>query len=139
MKRTRPIIPIGQKIFFTIGIVFMMYANYIENLYTQVLWAFLIILVFIDGKIEYVINYITLFNHDKSGQVFGIIRDFKGGIDASKNILYPEALKGEGYIVTKTGTIGGLPRVGGDCIVCIKDTESGVDSEVGDNWLIGKM
>jgi predicted RNA-binding protein with TRAM domain len=65
--------------------------------------------------------------------------DFKGNIDCSANPNYPAASKGDVYVVSVAGKIGGgsgTSVVAGDSILCKLDTASGTQAGVGANWFI---
>ena len=70
------------------------------------------------------------------GLVTGLL-DFKGGINCSTNPNYPAALKGDAYVVTAAGKIGGASGVVvavGDMIVASADNAGGTQAAVGTSW-----
>lgn len=65
--------------------------------------------------------------------------DFKGNTDASSNPNYPSALKGDAYIVTVAGKIGGASGISvdiGDVYVASADNAGGTQAGVGSSWFI---
>ena len=65
--------------------------------------------------------------------------DFKGTKDCSTNPNYPAALKGDTYIVSVAGKIGGASGVVtsvGDIILCLADNAGGTQAAVGTSWAV---
>lgn len=70
--------------------------------------------------------------------VVGLL-DFKGDQDCSGNPNYPVGLKGDSYVVTVAGKIGGASGVTvevGDMIVCKLDNAGGTQASVGASWFV---
>lgn len=68
--------------------------------------------------------------------VVGLL-DYKGSVDCSANPNYPAALKGDSYVVSVAGKIGGASGVvvtPGDFMFCKADSASGDQAAVGANW-----
>ncbi|MDE2434721.1 MAG: hypothetical protein KGM49_00540 [Sphingomonadales bacterium] len=68
--------------------------------------------------------------------VVGLL-DFKGGTDCSANPNYPAALKGDAYVVTVAGKIGGASGTAvdaGDWYIAKADNAGGTEAAVGANW-----
>lgn len=65
--------------------------------------------------------------------------DFKGSTDASANPNYPSASKGDAYVVTVTGKVGGASGTTvdvGDMVIAIADNAGGTQASVGTSWVI---
>ena len=65
--------------------------------------------------------------------------EFKGSTDCSANPNYPAALKGDAYVVTVAGKIGGASGKSvdiGDVYVASADNAGGTDASVGTSWFI---
>jgi len=65
--------------------------------------------------------------------------DFKGSTDCSTNPNYPAASKGDAYVVSVAGKIGGAsgPSVDvGDVFVAVADNAGGTQAAVGSSWII---
>lgn len=65
--------------------------------------------------------------------------DFKGATDTSANPNYPAALKGDSYVVSVAGKIGGAAGVSvdvGDVYVAAADNAGGTQASVGASWFI---
>ncbi|MGK2897201.1 MAG: hypothetical protein ACSLE9_00740 [Burkholderiaceae bacterium] len=63
--------------------------------------------------------------------------DVKGGTDCSANPDYPAALKGDAYVVTVAGKIGGASGTSadiGDVFVALLDNAGGTEASVGASW-----
>lgn len=63
--------------------------------------------------------------------------DIKGGNDCSANPNYPTALKGDAYVVTVAGKIGGASGTTvdvGDVYVALTDNAGGTEASVGSSW-----
>jgi hypothetical protein len=63
--------------------------------------------------------------------------DFKGSTNCSANPNYPAALKGDAYVVSAAGKIGGASGVSvdiGDIYVAIADNAGGTQASVGTSW-----
>jgi hypothetical protein len=63
--------------------------------------------------------------------------DVKGGVDCSANPNYPAALKGDAYVVTVAGKIGGASGTSvevGDVFVAFADNAGGTEAAVGASW-----
>lgn len=75
---------------------------------------------------------------DISGAASGLF-DLKGVIDCSANPNYPAAVKGDAYVVSVAGKIGGgaglLVDVG-DTIICLVTAIAGTQGAVGSSWFI---
>lgn len=72
------------------------------------------------------------------GVVTGLL-DFKGGINCSASPNYPAGLKGDTYVVSTGGKIGGasgLVVAAGDALVCSADNAGGTQASVGSSWFI---
>lgn len=70
------------------------------------------------------------------GVVTGLL-DFKGGISCSANPNYPTALKGDAYVVTTAGKIGGVSGIAvaiGDMVIASADNAGGTQAAVGSSW-----
>lgn len=70
--------------------------------------------------------------------VTGIL-DFKGATDASGNPNYPAALKGDSYVISVAGKIGGASGIAvdvGDIYIAIADNAGGTQAAVGASWII---
>ena len=68
--------------------------------------------------------------------VTGVMR-FKGSTDCSSNPNYPSAKKGEAYVVSAAGKIGGSSGLSvevGDVYVAIADNAGGTQASVGSSW-----
>lgn len=65
---------------------------------------------------------------------------YKGEIDASSNPNYPAADKGDMWIISEAGRIGGSSGMQvdvGNTLICKEDnTSSGTQSQVGDKWTV---
>src|SRR5690625_628013 len=65
---------------------------------------------------------------------------YKGEIDASSNPNYPDADKGDMWIISEAGRIGGSSGMQvdvGNTLICKEDnTTSGTQSQVGDKWTV---
>lgn len=64
---------------------------------------------------------------------------FKGNTDASSNPNYPAASKGDGYVVTVAGKIGGASGKSvdvGDFYIASDDNAGGNEASVGTNWFV---
>ena len=71
-----------------------------------------------------------------SAQVAGLL-DFKGSTDCSANPNYPAALKGDAYIVSVAGKIGGASGTAvdaGDIYIASADNAGGTQAAVGASW-----
>lgn len=65
--------------------------------------------------------------------------DFKGAIDASSNPNYPSASKGDTYVVSVAGKVGGASGISvdvGDMIIATADNAGGTQASVGTSWSI---
>lgn len=65
--------------------------------------------------------------------------DFKGSTDCSTNPNYPAALKGDAYVVSVAGKIGGASGLTvdiGDVFVASADNAGGTQASVGTSWFI---
>ena len=65
--------------------------------------------------------------------------DFKGSTDASSNPNYPAASKGDAYIVSVAGKIGGASGKSvdvGDVYVASADNAGGTEASVGTSWFV---
>lgn len=65
--------------------------------------------------------------------------DFKGSTDASANPNYPVALKGDAYIVSVAGKVGGASGKSvdvGDVYVASADNAGGTEASVGTSWFV---
>lgn len=73
-----------------------------------------------------------------SGLVAGLL-DFKGSTNCSTNPNYPAALKGDAYVVSVAGKIGGasgkVVEVG-DMYVASADNAGGAEGSVGTSWFV---
>lgn len=70
--------------------------------------------------------------------VIGLL-DFKGAIDCSSAPNYPAALKGDSYVVSVTGIIGGAlgeAVQAGDLIIATADNAGGDEASVGTSWIV---
>ncbi len=73
-----------------------------------------------------------------STAVTGLL-DFKGSTDASGNPNYPSALKGDSYIVSVAGKIGGASGKSvdvGDVYFATADNAGGTEASVGTSWVV---
>jgi hypothetical protein len=64
---------------------------------------------------------------------------YKDFIDCSSNPNYPEANMGDMFLISKAGKIGGTegtPVEIGAELLCVKNTVSGTQAEVGVNWKV---
>lgn len=67
------------------------------------------------------------------------LMDFKGSTDASTNPNYPAALKGDAYIVTVAGKVGGASGKSvdiGDVYFANADNAGGTEASVGTSWSV---
>lgn len=65
--------------------------------------------------------------------------DFKGSTDASANPNYPSALKGDAYVVSVAGKVGGASGKSvdvGDVYVASADNAGGTEAAVGTSWFV---
>lgn len=65
--------------------------------------------------------------------------DFKGSTNCSANPNYPAALKGDAYVVSAAGKIGGASGLAvdiGDVFVASADNAGGTQASVGTSWFI---
>lgn len=65
--------------------------------------------------------------------------DFKGSTDASGNPNYPAASKGDAYVITVAGKIGGASGKTvevGDFVIAIADNAGGTEAGVGTSWIV---
>jgi len=65
--------------------------------------------------------------------------DFKGSTDCSANPNYPAALKGDAYVVSVAGKIGGASGTSvdvGDVYVASADNAGGTQASVGASWFV---
>lgn len=65
--------------------------------------------------------------------------DFKGSTNASANPNYPAASKGDAYVVSTAGKIGGASGKSvdvGDVYLAIADNAGGTEASVGTNWIV---
>src|SRR6478735_8277735 len=65
--------------------------------------------------------------------------DFKGSTDCSANPNYPAASKGDYYLVSVAGKIGGASGVSvqaGDSFFALADNAGGTQASVGANWTV---
>lgn len=65
--------------------------------------------------------------------------DFKGATDASSNPNYPAALKGDAYIISVAGKIGGASGKSvdvGDIYLATADNAGGAEAAVGASWSV---
>ena len=65
--------------------------------------------------------------------------DFKGATDASGNPNYPAALKGDAYVISVAGKVGGASGKSvdiGDLYVATADNAGGTEASVGANWTV---
>lgn len=63
--------------------------------------------------------------------------DFKGSTDASTNPNYPAASKGDAYVISVAGKMGGASGTSvdiGDMIVATADNAGGTEASVGTSW-----
>lgn len=63
--------------------------------------------------------------------------DFKGAIDASTNPNYPAASKGDTYVITVAGKVGGASGTSvdiGDMVLATADNAGGTEASVGTSW-----
>jgi hypothetical protein len=63
--------------------------------------------------------------------------EFKGSTDASANPNYPSALKGDAYVVSIAGKVGGASGKSvdvGDIYLAIADNAGGTEASVGTSW-----
>ena len=70
--------------------------------------------------------------------VVGLL-DLKGTIDCSGNPNYPAASKGDVYVVSVAGLIGGGAGIAvqaGDALVALADNPGGTQAAVGTSWSI---
>lgn len=70
--------------------------------------------------------------------VVGLL-DFKGTLDASTNPNYPSALKGDAYLISVAGKVGGASGKNveiGDMIVATADNAGGSEASVGTSWTV---
>jgi hypothetical protein len=70
--------------------------------------------------------------------VVGLL-DFKGATDASTNPNYPSALKGDTYVISVAGKVGGASGTSvevGDMIVATADNAGGTQASVGTSWRV---
>lgn len=68
--------------------------------------------------------------------VVGLL-DFKGTTDASTNPNYPSALKGDAYIISVAGKVGGASGTSvevGDWYIATADNAGGTEAAVGTSW-----
>ena len=77
------------------------------------------------------VTYIT-------SRIVGLL-NFKGSTDASANPNYPVALKGDSYLITVAGKIGGasgkVVEVG-DMVIADADNAGGTEASVGTSWFV---
>lgn len=67
------------------------------------------------------------------------LMDFKGATNCSGNPNYPAALKGDAYVVSAAGKIGGASGLAvdiGDVFVASADNAGGTQAAVGSSWFI---
>ena len=67
------------------------------------------------------------------------VMSFKGDIDCSANPNYPAGTKGESYVVSVAGKIGGASGKSveaGDLIVCRATNAGGTEAAVGGSWFV---
>lgn len=65
--------------------------------------------------------------------------DFKGNINCSANPNYPAALKGDTYVVSVAGKIGGASGIDvgvGDVVLALADNAGGTQASVGTSWSV---
>lgn len=65
--------------------------------------------------------------------------DFKGSTDTSANPNYPSAQKGDAYVVSVAGKIGGASGKAvdaGDVYLAIADNAGGTEASVGSSWIV---
>ena len=65
--------------------------------------------------------------------------DFKGATDASANPNYPGALKGDTYVITVAGKVGGASGKSvdiGDVYLATADNAGGTEASVGTSWSV---
>lgn len=65
--------------------------------------------------------------------------DIKGSTNCSSNPNYPSALKGDAYLVSTAGKIGGASGKSvdiGDWYVCVADEDGGTEASVGTSWTV---
>lgn len=65
--------------------------------------------------------------------------DFKGSTDASTNPNYPAASKGDAYVVSVAGKVGGASGKSvdvGDMYIATADNAGGTEASVGTNWTV---
>lgn len=70
--------------------------------------------------------------------VVGLL-DLKGSIDCSANPNYPAALKGDVWVISVAGLIGGASGISvqaGDAILALADNAGGTQAAVGSSWSI---
>jgi hypothetical protein len=63
--------------------------------------------------------------------------DFKGNIDASTNPNYPAASKGDVYVISVAGKVGGASGTSvdvGDVVIAKADNAGGTEASVGTSW-----
>jgi len=73
-----------------------------------------------------------------SAMVAGLL-DFKGNTDCSTNPNYPAALKGDAYVVSVAGKIGGASGEVveiGDVYIASADNAGGTEASVGTSWFV---
>ena len=104
-KRSR--IPIVNKLFLTVSMGAILYGWFIEEVHLQIVWGLLALIIFIDGKFEYLKDSIELQRQIikmestdiRSGNPYirnmGVSQFFMGGLDASCYPKYPKAKKEE--------------------------------------------
>lgn len=65
--------------------------------------------------------------------------DYKGNVACAANPNYPAALKGDSYVVSSAGKIGGASGINvdvGDAIVASADNAGGTQASVGTSWSV---
>lgn len=65
--------------------------------------------------------------------------DFKGSTDASSNPNYPSALKGDAYVISVAGKVGGASGKSvdvGDVYLATADNAGGTEASVGTSWTV---
>jgi hypothetical protein len=73
-----------------------------------------------------------------SAAVTGLL-DFKGSTNASANPNYPAASKGDAYVISAAGKVGGASGVAvdvGDVYVASADNAGGTQASVGTSWFV---
>lgn len=92
-----------------------------------------------DGSsVTSVTDYRTDFEFLDTSLVTGLL-DFKGSTDCSANPNYPSASKGDAYVVSVAGKIGGASGTSvdvGDWYIATADNAGGTQGSVGSSWTV---